>query len=147
MKAPVRVPTAEEFAAYTGAHCHQLWKQVGPHWSCLCCRRSKFELLCWTKRTPGKCVPFRDWMAQLHEHHDHAPEAKFSRRFEALLIRGQCNGADGVAKSKLKLPSHFSFTPREISQFVTATPHGKHRLDLGNARQIYVSVKLVPQFF
>lgn len=147
MKAPVRVPTDEEFAAYAGAHCHQLWRQVGPDWICPCCLRNKFQLLCWTKRTPGKCVPFWDWMAQLHAHHDHAPEAKFRVRFDRVIICGQCNSADGNAKKNLKLPSYFSFAPWEISQFVTATPHGRHSINLPVAKEIFESVRLVPQFF
>ena len=100
VEAPMRVPTTEEFAAYSGAHCHQLWRRVGPDWFCPCCLRSKFQILCWTQRSPGKCVPFWDWMAQLHEHHDHALEARFRSRFEPLIICDQCNSADGIAKEE-----------------------------------------------
>jgi hypothetical protein len=49
-------------------------------------------------------------MAQLHEHHDHAPEAHFKSRFDPLIICGQWSSADGIANKNLKLSSHFSFT-------------------------------------
>jgi hypothetical protein len=56
------------------------------------------------------------------------------------VLCDQCNAADGAAKRRLKLPDNFSFSPVEIAQFVTATPHGKHVIDLGLAERIYMSL-------
>ncbi|WP_202391246.1 hypothetical protein [Allopontixanthobacter sediminis] len=137
-----KVPTAEEFAAFKGAHCHQLWARVGPDWICPSCRRSKFQILRWTKRFPNSDHPFLDWLAALHEHHDHARswDGVGTARFNPTVLCDQCNAADGVAKRRLKLPENFSFTPTEIGQFVTSQPHGKHVLDLAMAERIYRSL-------
>lgn len=136
---PIRIPTAEEFAAYQGAHCHQLWKRVGPDWTCPCCHRSKFQILRWTTRFPRTPQRFDDWIAGLHEHHDHSVGwgSSENARFPRTIICDQCNAADGAAKRQLKLPANFSFSPHEISRFVTATPHGKHKLNMEVAAAIH----------
>ena len=137
-----KIPTAEEFAAYRGAHYHQLWARVGPDWTCPSCKRSKFQILRWTMRFPRTAERFEDWMAGLHEHHDHARswDGIGVARFHPTVLCDQCNAADGAAKRRLKLPEHFSFSPMEIAQFVTATPHGKHVIDLALAERIYRSL-------
>ncbi len=135
----VKVPSLEDFAAYKGAHCHQLWARVGPDWICPSCRRSKFEILRWTMRFPRTANRFEDWMAGLHEHHDHARSwtGVGTARFLPIILCDQCNAADGAAKRRLKLPENFSFSPSEIGRFVTATPHGKHAIDYDIAARIY----------
>lgn len=135
----VKVPSLEDFAAYRGAHCHQLWARVGPDWTCPSCRRSKFEILRWTMRFPRTVNRFEDWMAGLHEHHDHARSwtGVGKARFVPTILCDQCNAADGAAKRRLKLPENFSFSPSEIGGFVVATPHGKHAIDYGLAASIY----------
>lgn len=135
----VRVPTPEEFAAYKGAHCQQLWARVGPHWTCPSCRRSKFEILRWTMRFPRTAEMFEDWMAALHEHHDHARSwtGVGIVRFQPTVLCDQCNSADGAAKRRLRLPENFSFSPAEIGRFVVSTPHGKHVIDYDLADRIY----------
>jgi len=134
-----RIPTGAEYDAYKGAHCHQVWARVGPHWVCPCCRRNKFQILRWTKRFPGKPNQFYGWMAGIHEHHDHSAGWDFAKqaRFQRIEICDQCNSADGAAKRRLKLPSDFSFAPDEISLFVTAVPHNKHKLNYDIAASIY----------
>jgi hypothetical protein len=51
----------------------------------------------------------------------------------------QCNAADGTAKKKLGRPANWSFSPAEIAQFVTATPHARHQLNLNIAAAIYAA--------
>ena len=135
----VKVPSLKDFAAYKGAHCHQLWARVGPDWTCPSCRRSKFEILRWTMRFPRTANRFEDWMAGLHEHHDHARSwtGVGTARFLSTIICDQCNAADGAAKRRLRLPENFSFSPSEIGRFVVATPHGKHAIDYDIAASIY----------
>lgn len=144
-----RIPTIAEFQAYKGAHCHRLWFEVGEHWICQSCRRSKFQILRWTTRLPNSPHRFEDWMAGLHKHHDHSVELYGQEvpRFEQTIICDQCNSADGTAKRKLKLPVNFSFSPHEISSFVIASPHGKHQINYQAAQLIYWNVcKLHPHF-
>jgi hypothetical protein len=88
------------------------------------------------------------WAAGLHRHHDHANDAfRYGRsepfvavRFAEAVICEQCNSADGTAKRKLGLPSTFSFSPAEISQFVRPTPHGFHEINYDVARTIFQAV-------
>jgi hypothetical protein len=82
-------------------------------------------------------------MAGLHTHHDHSQGyVDIGRgRFAEIVICDQCNAADGQAKWRLGLPQDFSFTPSEIRQFVTAEPHGKHKIDYERARSIYESLQ------
>ena len=140
----VRVPTDEEYAAYDGEDCRRLWESVGPNWRCPSCNRTLREIMRWTKKGPrpfkGIHEPFWGWRAGLHEHHDHrqGEHVDLGRgRFPATIICDQCNSCEGNAKWRLKLPKEFSFSPQEIAQFVTATPHGKTKIDLGKAREIY----------
>lgn len=92
-----------------------------------------------SRRGVGKCSPYKDWMAGLHRHHDHAQgDVDVGRgRFQQTVICDQCNAADGQAKRHLDLPARFSFSPSEIREFVTATPHGKHQIDLNKAKVLY----------
>ena len=138
-----KVPTIEEYRAYGGAHCFQLWRSLGETWRCQGCGRSKFEIMRWTWRTPHGREPFWGWMAGLHTHHDHAQGyVDVGRgRFHEVVICDQCNSADAQAKRRLGLPPDFSFTPSEIRQFVTAESHGKHQIDYERARGIYESLR------
>lgn len=138
-----KFPTAAEYDAYDGAHCHQLWKQVPQSWRCPGCDRVKFEVMRWTTRYfksgIGKCDPYMGWMAGLHRHHDHRQGFLDTKngRFEVTIICDQCNSADGAAKRKLNLPKNFTFSPSEIRAFVKAVPHGPHKIDFQKARAIY----------
>jgi len=135
----IKVPTLDDFLDYKGAHCHQLWTQVGPDWRCPSCQRSKFEQLRWTTRFPGSPHAFKGWIAVLHRHHDHSVGfmERGVRRFSETVICDQCNAADGAAKRKLKLPEKFSYSPQEISLFVVANPHSKHTIKYEVAAEIY----------
>lgn len=134
-----RMPTAEDFLAYKGAHCHRLWAEVGSDWTCPSCKRNKFELLRWTTRFPRSPNAFSDWMAGLHKHHDHSvePWSRQVPRFPQTIVCDQCNAADGAAKRKLKLPARFSYSPLELSWFIVARPHSKHEIIYEAAQSIF----------
>lgn len=143
---PIRVPTREEYLAYTGAHCHQLWASLGEEWRCPGCCRAKYEIMRWTTRyakcQDGSKTSYKGWMAGLHKHHDHSQGYWDSAqgRFPQMIVCDQCNAADGAAKRKLRLPKNFSFSPWEIRQFTTCTPHGKHKLNFEIAGYIYAQL-------
>jgi hypothetical protein len=137
-----RIPTDEEYFSYDGAHCRNLWKQLGDHWLCPGCGCTKREIMRWTRRKPkpwkGLHEPYMGWMAGLHKHHDHAaPFLSGLGRFPDTVICDQCNSADGRMKRDLKLPADFSFSPQEIRRFVLPTPHGRHGVAHLKARAIY----------
>lgn len=145
-----RIPTWEEFYAFDGAHCKQIYASLDADWRCPACRRNKYELLRWTMLFPNSPHRYEGWAAGFHKHHDHradpvfvagvAHPSGFAQRFPATILCEQCNSADAAAKRKLKLPKQFSFSPAEIALFVIATPHGWHLLDYDIAAAIYVAV-------
>lgn len=136
-----RIPTDEEYADYDGAHCAGLWQAVGHDWHCPACRRTRRECMRWTLRTPqGR--RFWGWMAGLARHHDHAvdmlhPQFDQLVRFPTTVICDQCNAADGAAKRLIPTIPEFSFSPAEIGLFVVSTPHGRHRINLAVARDVW----------
>src|SRR4051812_30311958 len=105
----------------------------------------------WTRRKPSShSKPFMGWLAAFHEHHDHGADRpgfgddgmflpQGPERFGKVIICDQCNSADGRAKRKLALPPDWSFSPDEIRQFVTPTPHGPHVIDYHAADAIYLA--------
>lgn len=131
-------PTAEQIAAYDGMHCASKWRRVGPDWRCPCCSRRRDELIRWA---PISGTHFRAkygdahgmaWTASIVEHHCHG-----TGRFPRTIICGDCNSADGAVKRKLGLPKEWSFSPKEIAQFVSCFPHSGHtHLDYDVAREI-----------
>ncbi|MHA2764413.1 hypothetical protein [Vibrio harveyi] len=139
----VKVPSLQDYLYHTGLHYKKLWAEVGNDWKCPACSRTKFQIMRWTKRFPNKPTAFMDWVAALHRHHDHSADIlnPQNARFSETVICGQCNSADGAVKRKLKLPKDFSFSPVEISKFVSATPHGAHKISYELAESIYHSLK------
>ncbi len=144
----VKQPTSEEFLEYDGAHCFRLWKSLPDPWRCPGCNRTKYEILRWTRRYyksgVGKCPGYMGWMAGLHRHHDHS-QGYVDRsigRFPETVVCDQCNSSDGVAKRQLSLPEGFSFSPSEIGEFITPTPHGKHSIDFERAQYIILRLGL-----
>lgn len=137
------MPTQLDFDSYTGGHTFKKWSGLPADWYCPACKRSKFQLLTWTKRrtgyggnTPGEY----HWLAPIQEHHDHRSDGGlYSPRFLPELICGDCNSADGRVKKCLGLPSEFSFSPAELSQFITGYPHGGVKTDLKMARKVYAA--------
>ncbi|HCG6973264.1 TPA: hypothetical protein NJ334_004399 [Vibrio parahaemolyticus] len=139
----VKVPSLQDYLDHTGLHYKKLWAEVGNDWKCPACSRTKFQILRWTKRFPNKPTAFMGWVATLHRHHDYSADILHPQnaRFSETVICGQCNSADGAVKRKLKLPKDFSFSPVEISKFVSATPHGAHKISYELAESIYHSLK------
>lgn len=142
----LRTPTLEDYSAFDGAHCRNLYQSLPDDWRCPGCDRSKFQILRWTLRFPALPKRCWGWAGGYHRHHDHglddvtygrvAPDGR-SRRFPDTVICEQCNSADGTAKKKLALSAEFSFSPEEIRRFVTATPHGFHTIDYDAAKRIF----------
>lgn len=140
----VIIPTYEDYQDHNGLHYHLLWVSIGDKWICPGCGRSKFQIMKWTKRFPNKSNSFMGWVAALHKHHDHSIDFNESAqaRFPETLISGQCNGAEGTAKRKLKLPGNFSFSPQEMHSFIKATPHSKHEINYEVALDIFNLLQL-----
>ena len=142
----LRIPTQEDFESYRGGHTFKKWFGLPSGWHCPACGRSKFQLLTWTKcrtgyggNTPGEY----QWLAPIQEHHDHRSDGGMhSPRFPSALICGDCNSADGKVKKCLGLPSQFSFSPEELSQFITGYPHDGVKTDLKMAGEVYAALVL-----
>jgi hypothetical protein len=139
-----RIPTVEEFAAYTGGHTHKLWRSLHPGWVCPSCQRSRYEVLTWTKRKRDKTVvPVRivedyHWLVAICPHHDHrADGTTHPPRFPRTLVCGDCNTAEGQMVKKLGLTGNFSFSPEEMRLFITGKPHGRVVADHIRAKAIY----------
>jgi len=133
----IKIPTYEDFLNYDGGHTPGPWRKLSEDWRCPGCDRLKFEILRWTKRTSGRGIVkgqiLWDWLAPIHMHHDHS---KFPR-FDEVPICGQCNSVDGKAVRHLKLNYCFSFSPFEISQFITTAPHGNHKINFKKVEEIF----------
>lgn len=130
----IRVPTHSEYEAFDGAHCRNLYRQVGPEWRCPACRRSRFQCMRWTTLFRNKPhLRHQGWAVGIHKHHDHGTPA----RFPVTPICEQCNAADGFAKRQLRLPIDWSFSPDEIGRFVIAIPHGWHVVVLNTAQRVF----------
>jgi len=131
-----RIPTDKDYQFYDGAHCPLLWNQLDDAWQCPGCGRTKRQIMRWTFRTPyGR--RFWGWLAGLCEHHDHSSQEYGQGRFLPMIICNQCNNCEGYVKHRLKLPDNFSFAPEEIREFISATPHDKHKINLSKAKAIY----------
>lgn len=142
-----RQPTLDEYRAFKGAHCSNIYKRLAESWRCPGCQRTKFQILRWTMLYPKKKNAHMGWAGGYHTHHDHSSDRHgLSQapictlpRFEPTVVCEQCNSADSSAKKKLALPSAFSFSPSEIRQFVIGYPHGKHFIYYDKAQSIYNS--------
>ncbi len=149
----VRRPTLDEYLAFDGAHCKNIYRSLPEHWLCPGCLRTKCQVLRWTTLFPkNPAARSPGWAGGYHSHHDHTGDkylwsgtpSSFTPRFEPTVICEQCNSADAAAKRKLKLPSEFSFSPLEIKQFVTTYPHGKHLINYRVALSIYAGLGGLP---
>lgn len=135
-----RLPSAADLHAFNGLHCGSIWREVlRTNWHCPCCDRTPYELVRWSEiRGPTWRERYADqygmgWTVSFARHHCHG-----SGRFQVTLICGDCNTADGAAKRKLNLPKDWSFSPKEIAQFVRTQPHsGRTEVDYQMAREIY----------
>ena len=141
-----RVQSQADYLSFDGAHSLKLWRSRDDTWMCPGWRRINFEIISWTDRyvkNGKKCAPYKDWHASLHTHHDHGSDrlsVPKQARFPDTVICDQCNSADCQAMKRLQLAGDFSFSPEEISQFVTSQPHGKHKFDFQKAMEVYNQV-------
>ncbi|MCL5745084.1 MAG: hypothetical protein M1541_14355 [Acidobacteria bacterium] len=141
MSAIVKVPSLEDYRAFDGEHCQNLWKALGDNWRCPGCGRNKFELLRWTRKIwypgqgPDRSRPYMGWKAAIHEHHDHRDPPRFSPTF----ICDHCNAVDETVRRHFrgKIAKDFSFSPDEIRQIVDAAPHRGHVLNFERAWESY----------
>lgn len=145
-----RYPSLEDFQSFKGAHCKNLWLKVGNDWRCPGCQRTKFELLRWTMLYPNRPNRHMGWAAGVHEHHDHGMDAfggrffcdsRYTPRFAPTVVCEQCNSADASAKKSLGMGNDFSFSPSEISRFITPTPHGWHLFHYSVAEEIHKTIQ------
>lgn len=131
-------------------------------WICPACGRSKTQIV-----ATGQNV---DVVARIVMHHDHIEDliaqavyrgpvatpaerqrqselrAELERvfcRFQATEICEACNNADATAKSIVRAPRWFSFSPHGIANFIQrpAEPYAaKHKIDLPRLRVIWDKV-------
>lgn len=132
-----RIPSVEDYLAYDGRHCAELWATLAHDWRCPACGRNKLELLRWARVDQDKPTERYGWFAAVHQHHDHGqPWGAPAARFQPTVLCDQCNVAEATAKRVLRLEPAFSFSPAEIAQFVRAVAHGRHTLDYDRAAGI-----------
>jgi hypothetical protein len=143
-KMTIRKPTLEEFLNFdVNRSSPHLWENTPRNWLCPSCGRSKYQIMRWSKRLVDynnrSGPPVEGWAAPLVRHHDHS-QGYFDigeGRFQETIICGDCNSVDGSAKRKFNIPCDFSFTPIEISQFVTSIPHGTVEIHYEIAHEIW----------
>jgi hypothetical protein len=147
-----RIPTPVEIQSFDGLHCARAYAEARrTGWQCPSCCRTAAELIRWSEiRGPTMRRLYADrwgmgFTISLVRHHchsggPHAPYVNRAERFPPTQICGDCNSADGAAKRRLALPATWSFSPAEIAQFVTVTPHsGRTVIDYDVAHAIYRS--------
>mgnify|MGYP003606805984 CR=1 FL=1 len=145
-----------------GAHLNRWWVLTPVEWTCPCCRRLKSQIVRLNKNNYLTC--------QLHEHHDHMVEVvktlfekyctakkqqvadELSERFaiksafslsayDKTIICFDCNKADADAKKIIKTHKFFSFSPKEISEFVVASPNKEHQINEEIAKNVWERVQ------
>lgn len=147
-----------------GAHLNKWWVMTPVEWVCPCCKRKKAEIVRLNKNNYLSC--------QLHEHHDHMKEVvkslfeelstkrnrvvadelseKFAIKtafslsaYDNTIVCFDCNKADSDGKKVVGAHKYFSFSPREISEFIVVHPNRGHVIDEGAARDVWSRVKPV----
>jgi hypothetical protein len=129
--------------------------EVSTDWCCPVCHRQKPEIARRDKNGNLLC--------QLVWHHDHLSHLSDRlpyyrtqldwqdarpldslrgnfKRFDDVLICGDCNVAEGAAKVSAKAPSNFSFGPFEISTFIVVKDNAPHTLDRPKVAEAYKQV-------
>lgn len=132
------------------------WAMTSQNWECPVCGRRKPQIA---------FVNNGILFAQIVEHHDHIDGyveaciaridsgverqvrleksgaiAKIAQRFERTLICQQCNNVDGAVKARFSLPEYFSFSPYEMTEFVSVSKDGRLMIDFAHAKAIYDEV-------
>lgn len=145
-----------------GAHLNRWWVMTPVEWFCPCCKRTKSQIVRLNKNNYLTC--------QLHEHHDHMEQVvkilfekyaisrnqqiadELSERFaiksafslsayDKTIICFDCNKADADAKKMVKAHKFFSFSPKEISEFVISSPNNEHKINEEIAKKIWERVQ------
>jgi rubredoxin len=146
---------------------NEAWAETWSGWQCPACGRDKIDIARLTDQGVLLC------QLDLHHDHlreavspiiraalpDDLPDAArnlrraaFSacrpliERFAETLVCNDCNAADGAMKNTLGdiVPRHFSFTPGEISAFITPEPNQPHGLDTDIGYEVFLNAK--PQY-
>jgi len=73
----IKKPSDHEYLEYDGAHCTVIWKSLNDNWKCPSCKRTKREIMRWTKRSSSGRT-FWGWIAGFTEHHDHSDCLRFN---------------------------------------------------------------------
>ena len=147
-----------------GAHLNRWWVMTSVEWVCPCCKRTKPEIVRLNKNKYLIC--------QLHEHHDHMKEVvkslfeelstkrkkvvadelseKFAIKtafslsaYDNTVVCFDCNKADSDAKKVVKAHKYFSFSPKEISEFILVSANSEHEIDEETAREVWSRVQPV----
>ncbi|EDR8672809.1 hypothetical protein ACEOGG_001220 [Salmonella enterica] len=147
-----------------GAHLNKWWVMTSVDWECPCCKRKKSEIVRLNKNNYLTC--------QLHEHHDHMKDVvkslfvEFSTRkqtivadelserfaikaafslsaYDNTVICFDCNKADADAKRLISCHKFFSFSPKEISEFIIVSPNHEHQIDEQAAKAVWERVEPV----
>ncbi|MBP2858500.1 hypothetical protein J8657_12895 [Dickeya oryzae] len=147
-----------------GAHLNKWWVMTPVEWVCPCCRRKKSEIVRLNKNNFLSC--------QLHEHHDHMKEVvkslfeEFSTKkkvivadalserfaiktafslsaYDNTVICSDCNKADADAKRLVKCHKFFSFSPKEISEFIYVTSNREHQINIEAAKKVWARAEPV----
>lgn len=151
-----------EYFEAGGAHLNKWWVMTPTEWTCPCCKRKKSDIVRLNKNNFLIC--------QLHEHHDHMKEVvkslfedistrkqkivadelseKFAIKtafslsaYDNTVICFDCNKADADAKKIVQAHKYFSFSPKEIGEFVKASPNKEHHVDKQIAKAVWERVK------
>lgn len=140
------------------------WVLTSKDWRCPCCDRSKPEIV--RMNSHGHLI---GEIHEHHDHVIDAVRTEFTKASENLpqiiadrnakkffkriafgfsaydntLVCSDCNAADAKAKKLLKFKpgSYFSFSPKEISEFINVLPNQPHEIDFQKANQAWLAAK------
>lgn len=141
-----------------GAHLNRWWVMTPVTWKCPCCERSKAQIVRLNKHSYLTC--------QLHEHHDHMKDVvkalfedfstkqnivvadelseKFAIKtafslsaYDNTVICFDCNNADAMAKKIVNAHKYFSFSPKQISEFLIVNSNEDHKIDPAKAQEVW----------
>jgi len=137
------------------------WFETPNDWSCPVCKRSKLELI--RADDSGKLFAsledhhdhisgyIKDFgreliKSQRSDKHIDEDESRFLKhrltpfleRFQRTLICGDCNAADSAAKQQIgDVCKYFSFSPREIREFIEVASNCPHRIMYADAKRVF----------
>ncbi len=140
------------------------WASTWTEWSCPCCKRHKRQIV---RMTSGGVLLCH--LEHHHDHLDDFLKCLFREinplsddpdirvqvsraegalrplveRFERVLICADCNLAEGRVKRELRneIEPHFTFTPSEITSFITIRENQQHEVDFDQARAVWAGLR------